>query len=169
MPAVFEMQQTLSLTNIVAPFFCAPAQLGIFHKKAIPSQFKIDWLHSKYCTSEWGSNAEFLRLEGYTPGKQFLLGATVILTATQYAFFFFFPLLKFSGMKVPSFDTTPKGYIALVPSFWSVPNWKAAIFMHHDHQLLEQLFFHKVRKNHQTFSALISFGHFLAVEGFCAT
>jgi len=81
-------------------------------------------------------------------------------------FSLYFELL--SGQNVPSFDTAPKGFIALTPSFWSVPNWKAAIFMHHNVQLLEQVFLHQVRTNNQTFSALITFGHFLTVEGFCA-
>ena len=70
MPDVFQILLTLSLTNVVAPFFfCTPSKLGIFRKTAIPSQFKIDWLRSKYRTSEWGANSEFLRLEGYTPGN----------------------------------------------------------------------------------------------------
>ena len=62
-------------------------KLGIFHKTGIPTQFVIQWLKSKYRTSEWGGNSEFLRLEGYTPGNYFFLGATLILTAENVLFF----------------------------------------------------------------------------------
>ena len=33
----------------------------------------------------------------------------------------------------------------MVPSFWSVPTWKAAVFMHRDVALLEQVFSHQVQ------------------------
>ena len=90
-------------------------------------------------------------------------------TATNFSFCFSLYFEQLSGQNVPSFDTAPKGFIALTPSFWSVPNWKAGIFMHHNVQLLEQVFLHQVRTNNQTFSARITFVHFLTVEGFCAT
>jgi len=52
-------------------------------------------------------------------------------------------LLSFlEGTKVNEFDSTPKGFIPLVPSFWSHKNWKAAIFMHHDVAVLEQVGYH---------------------------
>ena len=99
----------------------------------------IQWLKSKYRTSEWGANSEFLRLEGYTPGNYFFLGATLILTADNVLFFHLL-----TGANVAIFDPSPKGFISLVPSFWSVHNWKAAVFMHHDFALLEQVFSRQV-------------------------
>ena len=53
-------------------------------------------------------------------------------------------VLKISGGKVAIFDTTPKGFISLIPSFWSVHTRKVAVFMHHDFALVEQVFFHQV-------------------------
>ena len=86
---VFQIQLTVSLTICVAPFFSVHLvyKLGIFHKTGIPTQFVIQWLKSKYRTSEWGAYSEFLRLEGYTPGNYFFLGATLILTADNVLFF----------------------------------------------------------------------------------
>ena len=45
------------------------AQLSVFRKTAIPAQFRVEWLRSKYRTAEWGPNVEFLRLEGFTHGE----------------------------------------------------------------------------------------------------
>ena len=44
-------------------------QLGIFRKTSIIGQFRVDWLRSKYRTSEWGYSVDFLRVEGYKPGE----------------------------------------------------------------------------------------------------
>ena len=44
-------------------------QLGIFRKTSIAGQFRLDWLRSSYRTFEWGYSVDFLRIEGYQPGK----------------------------------------------------------------------------------------------------
>ena len=45
-------------------------------------------------------------------------------------------------MTVKCFDPSPKGFIPLIPSFWSVKHWNAAIYMHHDTAVLEQVCYH---------------------------
>ena len=52
-----------------------------------------------------------------------------------------FPFLL-AGTKVKEFDPSPKGFIPLVSGFRSLPFLKAAIFMHHDFAVLEQVTYH---------------------------
>jgi len=54
-------------------------------------------------------------------------------------FIFFLQTLFLPGKKVASFDTTPNQFVSLVPNFWSWPMWKAAMFMHHDVAVLEEV------------------------------
>ena len=54
-------------------------QLGIFRKTSITGQFRVDWLRSKYRGCEWGYSVDFLRVEGYKPGKlSFVIGYIVL-------------------------------------------------------------------------------------------
>ena len=68
-PNVHALYQTLWLTNTFPFSVKTRAQLGIFRKTAIPSQFRVDWLQSKYRNSEWSESVDFLRVDGYTQGK----------------------------------------------------------------------------------------------------
>ena len=59
-----------ALYQTLVPFsVCTRAQLGIFQKTAIPAQFRVHWLQSKFQTSEWSESLDFLRVDGYTQGK----------------------------------------------------------------------------------------------------
>ena len=83
---------------------------------------------------------EFLCVEGYTLGEHSLFACAVHhfhLWLKVDNFFFFLP-----GTKVKVFDSSPKRFIPLVPGFRSLPLWEAAIFMHHDFAVLEQVTYH---------------------------
>ena len=118
-------------------------QLGIFRKTSIAGQFRLDWLRSSYKTFEWGYSVDFLRIEGYQPGK--LCSWIVCYAWKEYQRFVFAKSTCFSsaffftGTKIKLFDTTPTQFVALAPNIWSWPMWKAGIFMHHDVSILEQV------------------------------
>ena len=161
MPFVFLTAFTFQLK--LPSYFRTAAQLGIFRKTGIKAQFRIDWLRSKYRTSEWCYNVEFLRVEGYTPGEYLQL--TTKFCKTYEVFVHFFPPSS-SGTKHTLFDTTPKGFIPLAPGFWELHNWKAAVFMHHGVDILEQVSYHCFILHYLFFCIMCIHVFFL---GFCRT
>ena len=56
----------------------------------------------------------------------------------------------------------PKGFVSLTPSFWSWPMWKSAVYMHHDVQLLEQVFYQTCFSNMHNFCSFVSCSHVLS-------
>ena len=55
-PHLNPLYQTIHLRNAFPFSLHISAQLGVFQKTAIPAQFRVDWLRSKYRTSEWEYN-----------------------------------------------------------------------------------------------------------------
>ena len=84
----FSISYRVYLPPILPSYFRTAAQLGIFRKTGIKAQFRIDWLRSKYRTSEWCYNVEFLRVEGYTPGEYLQLTTKFCKTYEVFAHFF---------------------------------------------------------------------------------
>ena len=86
---------------------------------------------------------DFLRLEGYEAGEYcfVFLGKTkqcvehYEMNGSGQHYFV-------AGKKFTNFDTSPKGFVALVPSFWSWPMWKSAIYIQYDVVVLEQVCYH---------------------------
>ena len=127
--------------SIFCKIFCSLAY--IYRKTSIAGQFRLDWLRSSYKTFEWGYSVDFLRIEGYQPGK--LCSWIVCYAWKEYQQFVFakstcfYSAFFFTGTKIKLFDTTPTQFVALAPNIWSWPMWKAGIFMHHDVSILEQV------------------------------
>jgi len=117
-------------------------QLGIFRKTAIPGQFRLDWQQSSYRTFQWGYSIDFLRIEGYEHSK---LCFWIVCFASNKIHCVYhkkkdlFLEKKLTRKKIHTFDTTPKQFVSLIPNFWCWPMWKAAMFMHHDVDVLEQV------------------------------
>ena len=86
--------------------------------------------------------------------------------AKPMKFSFIFSSSSSSGTKHKLFDTTPKGFIPLAPGFWELHNWKAAVFMHHGVDILEQVSYHCFILHYLFFCIMCIHVFFL---GFCGT
>ena len=72
----------------------------------------------------------------------------------------------FAGKKFTNFDTLPKGFVVLVPSFWSGPVWKSAIYMPRDVAVLEQVCYRTSLLTSKLFAHSFYIWHFFSSKTF---